>query len=85
MFTSNVFAILCLRSLYFGLAGLIEKFQYFNVSLAVILGLIGAKMLAASAVDRALGESQNIVTLAAVFAILLAGAGISAMAGRKAR
>ena len=85
VFTSNVFAILCLRSLYFGLAGLIEKFQYLNVSLAVILGLVGAKMLAPSAVDRALGESQNIVTLAAVFAILLAGAGISAMAGRKAR
>lgn len=45
VYTSNVFAILGLRSLYFALAGLIEAFQFLNVGLAVILGFIGVKML----------------------------------------
>ena len=46
VFTSNVFAILCLRSLYFGLAGLIQKFRYLKVSLALVLAVVGVKMLA---------------------------------------
>ena len=45
VFTCNVFAILGLRSLYFALAGIMEKFYYLKVSLAVLLGLIGVKML----------------------------------------
>lgn len=83
VFTSNVFAILCLRSLYFGLADLIRKFRYLNVSLAVILGLVGLKMLAGNAVARWLGESQNTVMLSAVIAILVAGAVASAIADRR--
>ena len=47
VFTSNVFAILGLRALYFALAGLIDKFRYLKVSLAVILALVGVKMLTA--------------------------------------
>jgi tellurite resistance protein TerC len=85
VFTSNVFAILCLRSLYFGLAGLIGKFRYLNVSLAVILGLVGAKMLAASLVDKWLGETQNAVMLTVVVAILLTGGVVSAIADRAKR
>jgi tellurite resistance protein TerC len=45
VYTSNVFAILGLRSLYFALAGLIEAFHFLNYGLAVILGFIGIKML----------------------------------------
>jgi tellurite resistance protein TerC len=81
IFTSNVFAILCLRSLYFGLAGLMEKFRYLKVSLAVILGLVGAKMLAARWIGPALGESQNVWMLALVAGILLSGAAASIVAG----
>ena len=55
VFTSNVFAILGLRSLYFGLASLIQKFRYLNVSLAIILGIVGIKMLAATPIERWLG------------------------------
>lgn len=44
--TSNVFAILGLRALYFLLAGIIHKFRYLKVGLAVVLAFIGAKMLA---------------------------------------
>jgi tellurite resistance protein TerC len=45
VFTSNVFAILGLRSLYFLLAGVIGKFRYLKVGLAVVLIFVGAKML----------------------------------------
>jgi tellurite resistance protein TerC len=45
LFTSNIFAILGLRSLYFLLAGVITKFAYLNVGLSVVLVFVGAKML----------------------------------------
>jgi len=45
IFTSNVFAILGLRSLYFVLAGAIGYFQYLKVGLSVVLVFIGVKML----------------------------------------
>ncbi len=45
VFTSNVFAILGLRSLYFVLAGAIQYFRYLKIGLALILVFIGAKML----------------------------------------
>lgn len=45
VFTSNVFAVLGLRSLYFALAGMIEKFRYLKPSLIFLLGFIGVKML----------------------------------------
>jgi tellurite resistance protein TerC len=45
IYTSNVFAILGLRSMYFLLAGVVEKFHYLKMGLAVVLTFIGAKML----------------------------------------
>jgi tellurite resistance protein TerC len=45
VFTSNVFAILGLRSLYFVLAGLMEKFRYLKISLVFLLAFIGVKMI----------------------------------------
>ena len=45
VFTCNVFAVLGLRALYFALAGVVEKFHYLKMSLAVLLALIGVKML----------------------------------------
>ena len=44
VFTSNIFAILGLRSLFFLLAGLVEKFIYLKVGLAAVLVFVGAKM-----------------------------------------
>jgi tellurite resistance protein TerC len=46
VYTSNVFAILGLRSLFFALSGLMKLFHYLNYGLAVVLMFIGAKMLA---------------------------------------
>ncbi len=45
VYTSNVFAVLGLRSLYFALAGMMDLFHYLHYGLAVILMFIGAKML----------------------------------------
>lgn len=45
VYTSNVFAILGLRSMYFALAGMMKLFHYLNYGLSVVLMFIGAKML----------------------------------------
>jgi tellurite resistance protein TerC len=45
VYTSNVFAILGLRSMYFLLAGVVEKFHYLRLGLAIVLSFIGVKML----------------------------------------
>jgi tellurite resistance protein TerC len=45
VYTSNVFAILGLRSMYFALAGVIDLFEYLHYGLSVVLIFIGAKML----------------------------------------
>jgi len=73
VFTSNVFAILGLRSLYFALAGLIDKFYYLKASLAVVLMVVGAKMLAASWLKKTIGPSFNFWLLGAVLLILACG------------
>jgi len=45
VYTSNVFAILGLRSMYFALAGLMEMFRYLHYGLSLVLSFIGVKML----------------------------------------
>lgn len=45
VFTSNIFAILGLRALYFALAGVMDKFHYLRVGLALVLAFVGAKMM----------------------------------------
>jgi tellurite resistance protein TerC len=73
VFTSNVFAILGLRSLYFALAGAIEAFRYLKVSLALVLALVGVKMLTHTWLKSVLGPSFNLYVLLAVLGILAAG------------
>ncbi len=46
VYTSNIFAILGLRSMYFALAGMMEFFHYLHYGLSVVLIFVGAKMLA---------------------------------------
>ncbi len=45
VFTSNVFAIICLRSMYFVLAGALDSFRYLKIGLSAVLAFIGVKML----------------------------------------
>lgn len=49
VYTSNVFAILGLRSMYFLLAGVVERFHYLRLGLAIVLTFIGVKMLVVAA------------------------------------
>jgi tellurite resistance protein TerC len=72
VFTSNVFAILGLRSLYFALAGAIEAFRYLKVSLAVVLAVVGVKMLAHTWLSL-LGPNFNLFLLIVVLGILGVG------------
>jgi tellurite resistance protein TerC len=83
VFTSNVFAILGLRSLYFALAGMIDKFRYLKASLAVVLAMVGGKMLAASWLKAVLGPNFNFYLLGAVLLTLAAGAVASTLANRR--
>jgi tellurite resistance protein TerC len=62
VYTSNVFAILGLRSLYFLLAGVIDKFYYLRYGLAVILSFVGVKMLTPAISELLIGEELHIPT-----------------------
>ena len=83
VFTSNVFAILGLRSLYFALAGAIDKFRYLKTSLSAILGLIGVKMLTGDLLKEQFGPNVNLYMLGMVIAILALGAIASVIATRR--
>jgi len=51
VYTSNVFAILGLRALYFALVGIIHRFHYLKYGLSLVLVLVGTKMLVNAAFD----------------------------------
>lgn len=70
--TSNVFAILGLRSLYFLLAGVMEKFYYLKPGLIAILMFIGIKMLVSEHV-----EIPTVLSLGVVMGILVTALGLS--------
>jgi tellurite resistance protein TerC len=80
VFTSNMFAILGLRSLYFVLAGAMQHFRYLRVGLAGVLILIGIKMLAAHWFIVRAGPSLAI--MAALLSLSIAG---SILATRRER
>jgi len=83
VFTSNVFAILGLRSLYFALSSAIAKFRYLKVALAAILGLVGLKMLAAEWLKDVIGPSFNFYLLGIVAVILGVGVLASVIVTRR--
>ncbi|HVG08399.1 MAG TPA: TerC family protein [Thermoanaerobaculia bacterium] len=74
IFTSNIFAILGLRALYFLLAGLMHKFRYLGFGLGLVLAFIGAKMLTHNWVhiptSWSLGIVLGILTVAIVASLL---------------
>jgi len=78
VYTSNVCAILGLRSLYFLLAGLIDRFVYLGPALAVILTFIGCKMLLSD-----MYHIDTAVSLSVVALVLLAALGLSLVANRQ--
>jgi tellurite resistance protein TerC len=77
VFTSNVFAMLGLRSLYFALADMIDRFRYLKYSLAAVLALVGAKMLMGNWLKDTLGHAGNFYLLGVVVLILAIGVVVS--------
>jgi tellurite resistance protein TerC len=74
VYTSNVFAVLGLRSMYFVLAGMMELFRYLHYGLAVVLIFIGGKMVAADYYQIPTGAALGVVAgvlLVSVVASLL--------------
>jgi tellurite resistance protein TerC len=61
VYTSNVFAILGLRALYFALAGMLEVFHYLHYGLAAILIFVGAKMLLAESIEIPIGVALGVI------------------------
>ena len=78
VYTSNVCAILGLRSLYFLLAGVIHEFVYLKPALAIILSFIGAKMLLADAYHIPTAASFGFVGV-----VLLTALGLSLLVSRQ--
>lgn len=66
VYTSNVFAILGLRSLYFALAGVMDKFHYLKIGLGVVLSFVGIKMLLA----HTAWKIDTLVSLGVILGIL---------------
>lgn len=73
VYTSNIFAILGLRAMYFALAGIMHKFHYLKVGLSMILIFIGAKMLLVDLykipIAVSLGTIALILTASVVFSL----------------
>lgn len=63
VYTSNVFAILGLRALYFLLAGVIHKFHYLKLGLSVVLVFVGIKMLLVDVFKIPVGVSLGVIAL----------------------
>ncbi len=75
VYTSNVFAILGLRSLYFALAGIMHRFHYLKIGLGVVLVFIGIKMMLAHTAYKidtllALGVVAGVIGLSMVASLL---------------
>jgi tellurite resistance protein TerC len=80
VYTSNLFAILGLRALYFALAAVIERFEYLHYGLSLVLIFVGAKMLASHYYEVA-----TIWSLSLVLAIVLLAVVASVLFPRKKR
>lgn len=70
VYTSNVFAILGLRALYFVLAGVMEKFHHLHYGLAAILGFVGVKMLVSEFYKIPVHISLGFIASALVLSII---------------
>ncbi|EMF20212.1 TerC family protein [Streptomyces pseudogriseolus] len=82
VYTSNAFAILGLRALYFMLAGLLDRFHYLSYGLALILGFIGVKLVLQAThetVSTAVPEIPSLVSLAVIVVVLAVSITVSVL------
>ena len=71
IYTSNVFAVLGLRSLYFVLAGAVRRFTELRPALSIVLGFVGAKMLLSGWIEIPIGVSLGVVAGVLAGAVVL--------------
>ncbi len=80
VYTSNAFAILGLRALYFMLAGLLDRFHYLSVGLALILAFIGVKLVLQAShktISTSVPEIPSLLSLAVIVVVLAVSIGLS--------
>ena len=82
VYTSNIFAILGLRALYFTLAAMVHRFHYLKYSLALVLSLIGSKIFIAYVME--FDKFPLVVALTITFGILIGGVFFSLFKTRNA-
>ncbi|KZF08486.1 MAG: TerC family protein [Rhodococcus sp. (in: high G+C Gram-positive bacteria)] len=73
VYSSNAFAILGLRALYFLLSGLLDKFHYLSKGLAIILGFIGVKLILQAShkvISTSIPEIPSVVSLVVIIGVL---------------
>ena len=73
IYTSNIFAVLGLRSLFFLLRGAVSKFDYLQQGIAIVLAFIGIKMLAAYWIDQWVDKTTQIFISLGVIMLCLSG------------
>lgn len=71
IYTSNIFAILGLRAMYFALAGIMDKFHYLKVGLSMILIFIGFKMLIVDIYKIPIGYSLGVIAIILTASVVL--------------
>ncbi len=69
VYTSNIFAILGLRALYFALAAMVHRFKYLKYALAGVLVFIGAKIF----INQIWGKMDPLISLSITMGMLAAG------------
>lgn len=70
VYSSNIFAILGLRSLYFALAGIMDYFRYLNIGLAFILCFVGIKMVLSDIYHISIEVSLSVIALVLFISII---------------
>jgi len=70
VYTSNVFAILGLRALYFALAGMMNLFRFLKIGLSIVLSFVGMKMLMSEILPIPIGIALSVVATVLVMSVV---------------
>jgi tellurite resistance protein TerC len=73
IYTSNIFAVLGLRSLFFLLRGAVTKFDYLQQGIAIVLVFIGIKMLAEKWISKVVSKNEQVFISLGVILVCIAG------------
>jgi tellurite resistance protein TerC len=73
IYTSNIFAVLGLRSLFFLLRSAVSKFDYLQQGIAIVLAFIGLKMLAAHWIDQWINKTTQVFISLGIILVCLSG------------